>query len=372
MYEEQLNATRQKQWTGTGWALNGGYIVTNFHCVDGAKTIKVKGIQGDFTTEYSALVVATDKVNDLAVIHIQDGKFTDAIEIPYCIETKQCDVGENIWTLGYPMMSIMGDEIKFTDGKISSKTGYMGDLSTYQISAPIQPGNSGGPMFNELGNIVGITSSGLNKQVADNVNYAIKSSYLINLIESALSTEIIPKGKLENLSLTEYIKRNRNFVYQLYFSNSNEDSIDKVVSEEENENQQTHSSISKLSEYKVIKPNVNWSWQQYFSISSITVTNEYTIMDMYMEWDNITPGSYISADTNAVLVDTNTGLTYKLLKVEDVNMFPNKTFLPSCLYEYKMFFEKLPNTTNRIKLLNGGFFGGGAVKHKINIKSIYW
>ena len=370
MYEEQLNATRQKQWTGTGWALNGGYIVTNFHCVDGAKTIKVKGIQGDFTTEYSALVVATDKVNDLAVIHIQDGKFTDSIEIPYCIETKQCDVGENIWTLGYPMMSIMGDEIKFTDGKISSKTGYMGDLSTYQISAPIQPGNSGGPMFNELGNIVGITSSGLNKQVADNVNYAIKSSYLINLIESALSTEIIPKGKLENLSLTEYIKRNRNFVYQLYFSNSTEDSIDRVVSEEENENQQTHSSISKLSEYKVIKPSIKFYWERVVSIPTITITDEYTILDINICW--LENGKFFAnANSDASLVDVKTGISYKLLKVENVQMSPSKSYY-SRQIGYRMYFEKLPDSTNKIQLHNGGIFGGGAWKYKLDIKSIYW
>ena len=203
-----------ENWTGTGWALKKGYIVTNFHCVDGAKSIVVE------TTEshYSAKVVATDPSSDLAIIKIDDDKFGGFGEIPYSIERKQCEVGETVWTLGFPMTSIMGDEVKFTDGKISAKTGYMGDLSTYQITVPIHPGNSGGPLFNKNGNIVGVTSSGLDKQLADNVNYAIKANYLLNLIESALSVDVIPNGSAKNLALTEYIRRNKKFVFLLHFS----------------------------------------------------------------------------------------------------------------------------------------------------------
>ena len=82
-------------------------------------------------------------------------------------------------------LSLMGTEIKFTDGKISSKTGFQGDVTTYQISVPIQPRNSGGPLFDFDGNLIGITSSTVNRKfnVTENVNYAIKSSYLKNLIE---------------------------------------------------------------------------------------------------------------------------------------------------------------------------------------------
>lgn len=204
-----------ENWTGTGWALKDGYVVTNFHCVDGATNIVVKSHQGD----YSAKVVTTDESSDLAIIRINDAAFSGFGEVPYSIERKQCEVGESIWTIGYPMMDIMGEEVKFTDGKISAKTGYKGDLSTYQITVPIQPGNSGGPLFNESGNIVGITSSGLNKQVADNVNYAIKTSYLLNLIESALSLDIIPNGTtVKDKVLTEQIQLNKKFVFQLHFN----------------------------------------------------------------------------------------------------------------------------------------------------------
>ena len=204
-----------ENWTGTGWALKGGYIVTNFHCVDGAESIIVRG-----SNDYNAEVVVVDQANDLAIIKIKDNAFRGFGDIPYSITRKQCEIGESVWTLGYPMMEIMGEDVKFTDGKISSKTGYQVDLQTYQITVPIQPGNSGGALFNQYGSVVGVTSSGLNKTLADNVNYAIKTMYLLNLIESKLSTDILPTGNTSGLSLTEKIKKIRNFIFPLYFSGS--------------------------------------------------------------------------------------------------------------------------------------------------------
>jgi S1-C subfamily serine protease len=94
--------------------------------------------------------------------------------------------------MGYPMTDVLGNEVKVTDGLISSKTGYEGDIVTYQISAPIQPGNSGGALFDKKGHLVGITNAGIPS--GDNIGYAIKSSYLINLIDSAPINITLPKG----------------------------------------------------------------------------------------------------------------------------------------------------------------------------------
>jgi S1-C subfamily serine protease len=75
----------------------------------------------------------------------------------------------------------MGDEVKLTNGIISSKSGFQGDVTSYQITAPVQPGNSGGPLFDDKGNIIGIINA---KHVgAENASYAIKASYLMNLID---------------------------------------------------------------------------------------------------------------------------------------------------------------------------------------------
>jgi S1-C subfamily serine protease len=107
--------------------------------------------------------------------------------------------------MGYPMVCAMGSEIKVTDGIISAKTGYEGDISSYQISAPIQPGNSGGPMFDKDGNLVGITFAGL--QGANNVGYAIKSSYLYQLMDAApINIEDITNKSPKQTEFTDLIK----------------------------------------------------------------------------------------------------------------------------------------------------------------------
>ena len=117
--------------------------------------------------------------------------------------------------MGYPIADVMGDEIKFTDGKISSKTGIEGDITVYQISVPIQPGNSGGPLFDSKGNLIGITSAGLNKEYfnSENVNYAIKTTYLKNLIDVLPEKITLPNNTtIYTLPLTEKIKTLSDFI----------------------------------------------------------------------------------------------------------------------------------------------------------------
>lgn len=168
---------------GSGFFVGKNIIATNNHVVQGANRLTVMINTPDGITEYAAKVLCVDKVNDLALISVEDKDFVPYTSLPYTIYPKTIDVGSPIFTMGYPMENIMGSEIKITDGIISSKTGYQGDVVTYQISAPIQPGNSGGPMFDKAGNLVGITSAGIPD--ANNVGYAIKSGYLNNLIEAA-------------------------------------------------------------------------------------------------------------------------------------------------------------------------------------------
>ena len=198
---------------GTGFALSSdGYIVTNHHVVDGATNINVRGVNGDFSKTYKCKVVIEDKNNDLSILRIEEVGFSVLGTIPYCIVNKTCDVGNSIFCLGYPLRETMGDEVKLTNGIISSKSGFQGDITTYQITAPVQPGNSGGPLFDNKGNLIGIINA---KHLgAENVTYAIKTSYLLNLID------IIPKqlklptiSQLTNKSLTEQVKLIKNYTY---------------------------------------------------------------------------------------------------------------------------------------------------------------
>ena len=212
-------ATGTEKWSGTGFALNNGYIATNYHVVENAKSIKVQGIRGSFNTEYNATVISTDKFNDLAIIKINDSRFNGFGTIPYRVMTSTSEVGEDVFVLGYPLTTTMGDEIKLTTGVISSKTGFQGDVSLYQISAPIQPGNSGGPLFDGNGNLIGIVNA--KHRGAENVSYAIKASYLNNLVESASNISLLPNNNaVSGMSLSNKVKSLKNFVFMITCSNS--------------------------------------------------------------------------------------------------------------------------------------------------------
>lgn len=197
--------------TGTGFAINEKYIATNYHVVENAQKIWVVGVGGDSNTKYKGTIVTTDKKSDLAIIKITDSRFKTLGIIPYQIVTNQAEMGENIFVLGYPLIEAMGDNIKLTTGIVSSKTGYQGDISTYQISAPIQPGNSGGPLFNNRGNVIGIVNAKLGN--AENVNYAIKTLYLKNLVDSYGNITLSNRNTLQQQSLPDKVKVLKKYIY---------------------------------------------------------------------------------------------------------------------------------------------------------------
>lgn len=206
-----INTASSASATGSGIFVAEKVVVTNNHVISGAKKIEVIIKDGNKVSTYTAKVLSTDKTNDLALISIEDEKFTGIGTLPFAISTRTRDVGTSIFTMGYPMATYMGEEVKITDGIINSKTGYDGDIVTYQISAPIQPGSSGGPLFDKAGYLIGITNAGIRE--AQNVGYAIKGSYLCNLIESAPVTINIPDNNtIENMELTEQVKQLSKYV----------------------------------------------------------------------------------------------------------------------------------------------------------------
>jgi hypothetical protein len=207
------NTNKTEKSSGTGYAISSyGYIVTNYHVTNGSTSIKIRGINGDFSKTYTAKVVIEDKNNDLSIIKIDDPSFTSLGTVPYIIANRSLDVGSSVFVLGYPLRATMGDEVKLTNGIISSKSGFQGDVTSYQITAPVQPGNSGGPLFDAKGNIIGIINA---KHVgAENASYAVKASYLMNLIDlmpspPKLQTISTVAGK----SLTEQVKILKKFTY---------------------------------------------------------------------------------------------------------------------------------------------------------------
>lgn len=216
---DKSNSQTVSRWSGTGFAISSnGYIATNHHVIDGAKSIKIYGVNGDLQKSYNADVVISDKKNDLALLKIRDSKFKSLGNIPYGSKLKTADSGEDIFVLGYPLTKTMGNEIKLTNGIISSKTGFQGDVSLYQISAPVQPGNSGGPLFDNTGNLIGVVSS--KHPDAQNVGYAIKLSNLNNLIDLVSERIALPgTNTIASLSLPNKVKSISKFVYLIAASN---------------------------------------------------------------------------------------------------------------------------------------------------------
>jgi len=199
--------------SGTGFAISSeGHIVTNYHVIDSAKQIIVQLSKVGIQKQYNAEVVLEDKDNDLAIIQIKDSNFDSLGNIPFTFKDNISQMGTKVYTLGYPLIDSMGESVKLTDGLISSKTGFQGDISSYQISVPVQPGNSGGPLFDYNGNLIGVVNS--KHQNTDNVSYAIKSGTLKNLIE-LLPGSINPekKNKLKNLPIPEQVELIEDFVF---------------------------------------------------------------------------------------------------------------------------------------------------------------
>lgn len=200
--------------SGTSFAISSdGYIATNNHIVNNAEKIQIWGIDGDFTKPYEAKLIIQDENNDLAILKVELENPEAFSDIPYSLlsESKSL-VGENIFVLGYPLRATMGDEIKLTSGIVSSNSGFKGDVTSYQFSAPIQPGNSGGPLINQSGQVVGIVSA---KHLdAENVSYAIKVTYLNNLVEMLeIDTSNSKKSDLSALSTSEKVQAIKKYVY---------------------------------------------------------------------------------------------------------------------------------------------------------------
>ena len=334
---------KSDEWSGSGFALKNNYIVTNYHVIDDASTIKVQGINGDFDTKYNASVVATDKFNDIAILKV-DGVTIQANNIPYAIKTSTADVGEDVFVLGYPLTSTMGEEIKLTTGVVSSKTGFQGDVSLYQISAPVQPGNSGGPLFDGTGNIIGIVSA--KHEGAENVGYALKTSYLRNLMESVMTENILPQAnKIANYKLSDKVKSLKNYVYYITCSS-------KVnSSSNHNANYNTEENLSSAKVYN--NPHINRNMSGKLKVVSVSIQDNQTVIT-FSDNNLIDGGGYyqwFTMDKNAYIA-TN-GQRFKLIRAEGIAISPDKTYFSYAgeTKTFTLYFPAIPKNSTSIDFI---------------------
>jgi S1-C subfamily serine protease len=188
-----------------------GYLVTNFHCVENSKEIFVRGIGGDYVSRISASVVATNPSNDLALLKVNSRNV--AFNSPvFSIRSSGIQQGEKVYALGYPFAAAMGEDVKITDGIISSLSGVQNNISEFQISAAVNPGNSGGPLIDENGNLIGVIYA--KSKIAESAGYAIKAAYLEAFLKNVPDfTYPVPSNSIKDKPLPEKVKELRNFIY---------------------------------------------------------------------------------------------------------------------------------------------------------------
>ncbi|MDN3580264.1 S1C family serine protease [Mucilaginibacter flavus] len=200
------------KYRGTGFALSSnGYIATDYHVIDGADSIYVQNAAGE---SFHAKVIYTEPVYDLAILQINDPAFKDLGNVPYNFKKSISDLGENAYTFGYP-----GGEEVYNLGSVSAINGHSGDTTEYQVSIPVNPGNSGGPLLDDKGNLIGIIS-GKQPDIAG-AAFAKKSTYLLKAIQNIpadslnKSLTISTKNTLIGLSRPQQLKKLKNYVFMV-------------------------------------------------------------------------------------------------------------------------------------------------------------
>jgi len=181
----QVPAAADFRNNGTGFFITAdGYLLTAYHAVKEASVLNV------WTTGrlIPAQLVRFDATNDIALLKL-DGLKVVALPI---ISSRNVRTGLDVFTLGFPNIQLQGTEVKYTQGHISSLTGAGNDPRLFQISVPVQPGNSGSPLLDEQGRVIGVVIAKLDEistaratgTLPQNVNYALKSSIVLSFLES--------------------------------------------------------------------------------------------------------------------------------------------------------------------------------------------
>ncbi|HEU0228903.1 MAG TPA: S1C family serine protease [Arachidicoccus soli] len=196
---------------GSAFLIDGkGYLVTNAHVLKGSSAI-VANSDGQ---EFKTIIAYVDHAKDLAVLKITDADFKPVRRLPYDLKSGKVDIGAEVFTLGYPR-----NDITYNKGYLSALSGFDGDTSTVQISLLANPGNSGGPLFNKYGDIVGILST--RETNAQGVTFAIKSNEIFQMLKNWRDTDtsaisnvsVSEKGNLKGVNREDQIKRLEDYVY---------------------------------------------------------------------------------------------------------------------------------------------------------------
>lgn len=203
---------------GSAFLIDGnGYLVTNAHVLEGTNFANVYNNQGK---EFKAVIALRDEKRDLAILKIEDEDFVTIKSLPYAIKKTNTELGEEIYTLGYP--NFPRNEVVYNSGYLSGETGFEGDTLSCQIQMNANHGNSGGPVLNKNGEVIGVLST---KQLkADGVTFAIKSKNIYRLVEELKkkddsNTQLVKistsSSSLKGSDRVSQIKKVKDYVYMV-------------------------------------------------------------------------------------------------------------------------------------------------------------
>jgi S1-C subfamily serine protease len=185
---------------GSGFLIDTkGYLVTNAHVLkgNGAIVVNSKG------KEFNAAILYVDTERDLALLRITDKEFIHPKSLPYAIKAGKAELGEEIFTLGYPR-----NEVVYGIGYLSARSGFDGDSLSYQLQMSANPGNSGAPVLNNNGEVIGILST--RQASAEGVTFAVKSRNIYAMIDELRKSDTsFAKMKLPSKSSIRGIDRKK-------------------------------------------------------------------------------------------------------------------------------------------------------------------
>nr|WP_068889632.1 serine protease [Pedobacter panaciterrae] len=179
---------------GTGFAISSnGYILTSYHVIEKSDTVYVQNNKGDL---YKVDITYKDPANDIAILKIIDKDFSFG-SLPYSLKKVKVGMGESVYTLGYPK-----DDIVFGKGYLSSQSGFNGDTLAYQVAIDVNPGNSGGPLLDNSGNVIGIINA--KESYTDGATFAVKAKFLQEALSSIPQDSVV--GKISSVRKNQLYK----------------------------------------------------------------------------------------------------------------------------------------------------------------------
>lgn len=200
--EQQNRPVAEARYTGTGFALtNDGYLVTNYHVIDGADSVYIQNKEGRYL---KATTVGFDQATDVAILKVEDDNFRfGKTEVPYTFAANRRKLGTKIYTLGFPQ-----DDIVYNEGYVSSKNGYNGDSSQYQLEVPAYPGQSGAPILDASGSVLAMITG--KESGSEGTTYAVNAKAVMQVVRNLPKEENVrlPKAnKMAHLTLEQQIEK---------------------------------------------------------------------------------------------------------------------------------------------------------------------